>query len=206
MDRTELTLDTDSATAARAALGGGALRDQAGDRRPGRDARAGAGGAARRRARAARGRAGPRQDAHREDAGRRGQRVVQAGAVHSGPGAGRPRRHAHLPAGHGRVLRRARAGAVQLPAGRRDQPRAREGAVGAARGHAGAPGHDRRRDLPRAGAVSRARHPEPDRVGGHVPAARGADGPIPDEDPRGLPVARPRRRRSSSACSRRPRR
>ena len=34
-------------------------------------------------------------------------------------------------------------GAVQLPAGRRDQPRAREGAVGAARGDAGGPGDDR---------------------------------------------------------------
>ena len=34
---------------------------------------------------------------------------------------------------------------LQLPARRRDQPRAREGAVGAARGDAGAPGHDRAR-------------------------------------------------------------
>ena len=37
----------------------------------------------------------------------------------------------------------------QLPARRRDQPRAREGAVGAARGDAGAAGHDRRRDVSR---------------------------------------------------------
>ena len=40
-------------------------------------------------------------------------------------------------------------GVLQLPAGRRDQPRAREGAVGAARGDAGAPGHDRRRHATR---------------------------------------------------------
>ena len=38
----------------------------------------------------------------------------------------------------GHVRHRARAGLLQLPARRRDQPRAREGAVGAARGHAGA--------------------------------------------------------------------
>ena len=38
---------------------------------------------------------------------------------------------------------------TQLPACRRDQPRTREGAVGAARGHAGAPGDDRRPDTRR---------------------------------------------------------
>ena len=43
---------------------------------------------------------------------------------------------------------RARAGLLQLPARRRDQPRARQGAVGAARGDAGAPGDDRQGDLP----------------------------------------------------------
>ena len=59
----------------------------------------------------------------------------------------RPRRHAGLPPGHGPLRHRARPGLRQLPARGRDQPRAREGAVGAARGHAGAPGHDRRRDL-----------------------------------------------------------
>ena len=47
-------------------------------------------------------------------------------------------------------------GVLQLPARRRDQPRAGQGAVGAARGHAGAPGHDRPRDPPRAAAVPRA--------------------------------------------------
>ena len=39
-------------------------------------------------------------------------------------------------------------GVLQLPAGRRDQPRARQGAVGAARGDAGAPGDDRARHPP----------------------------------------------------------
>ena len=48
-------------------------------------------------------------------------------------------------AGHRRVRHRARPRVLQLPARRRDQPRARQGAVGAARGHAGAPGDDRPR-------------------------------------------------------------
>ena len=47
-----------------------------------------------------------------------------------------------------RLRHRARPRLLQLPARRRDQPRARQGAVGAARGHAGAPGHDRRQDAP----------------------------------------------------------
>ena len=42
---------------------------------------------------------------------------------------------------------RARPRLREPPARRRDQPRAGEGAVGAARGHAGAPGDDRRRDV-----------------------------------------------------------
>ena len=47
----------------------------------------------------------------------------------------------------GALRHRARPGVLQLPARRRDQPRARQGAVGAARGDAGAPGHDRPRHL-----------------------------------------------------------
>ena len=45
----------------------------------------------------------------------------------------------------GTLRHRAGPGVLQLPAGRRDQPRAREGPVRAARGDAGAPGHDRAR-------------------------------------------------------------
>ena len=66
-----------------------------------------------------------------------------------GPRARRPRRHAHLPPRHGALRHRARPGVRQLPARRRDQPRARQGAVRAARGHAGAPGDDRRPDASR---------------------------------------------------------
>ena len=49
----------------------------------------------------------------------------------------------------GEFRTRARPGVRQPPARRRDQPRARQDAVGAARGDAGAPGHDRRHDATR---------------------------------------------------------
>ena len=87
---------------------------------------------------------------------------------------------------------RARPRLLQLPAGRRDQPRAGQGAVGAARGHAGAPGHDRRRDPSRPRAVPGAGDAEPDRVGGHLPPARGPARPLHAEGAGRLPA--PRRR------------
>ena len=132
---------------------------------------------------------------------RRARRLVQAPAVHARPRAGGPRRHAHLPAGHRRLRHRARPGVLQLPARRRDQPRARQGAVGAARGDAGAPGHDRPRHAPRAGAVPRARDAEPDRVRGHLPAARGAGRPLHVQARGRLPDA-PRRGRGGRALAR----
>ena len=158
---------------------------------------------------------GPRQDADGQDRRRRARRLVQAAAVHPRPRARRPGRHAHLPRRHRRLRHRARPGVLQLPARRRDQPRARQGPVGAARGHAGAPGHDRARDAPRPGAVPRARDAEPDRVGGHLPAARGAGRPLHVQARGRLPGRRATRSRSSSArwpaaarrarCSRPPR-
>ena len=99
-----------------------------------------------RRSRAARGRARPGQDAHRADARHGARRHLPPHPVHARPRAGRPRRHAHLAARRRHVPDRARPGVRQPAARRRDQPRARQGAVRAARGHAGAPGHDRRRD------------------------------------------------------------
>ena len=70
--------------------------------------------------------------------------------VHARPRPLRPRRHARSTGrASGDVRHRARPRLLQLPARGRDQPRAREGAVGAARGDAGAPGHDRaRRRIP----------------------------------------------------------
>ena len=56
----------------------------------------------------------------------------------------------------------------QLPARRRDQPRAGQGPVRAPRGHAGAPGHDRPRHLQGPDPVPRPGHREPDRGRGHL--------------------------------------
>ncbi len=56
------------------------------------------------------------------------------------------------------------------------------------------------RDLRGAAAVPRARHAEPDRVRGHLPAARGAGRPLPDEGARRLPdLRRGGRRRRTGA-------
>ena len=77
-----------------------------------------------------------------------------------------------------------------------------QGAVGAARGHAGAPGDDRPRHAPRAGAVPRAGHAEPDRVRGHLPAARGAGRPLHVQARGRLPAAA-RRGRGRRALARR---
>ena len=138
--------------------------------------------------------------------------IVRARPVHARPRSLRPRRHAHLPRRGRDVRHRARPRLLQLPARGRDQPRAREGAVRAARGHAGAPGHDRPRDAPRPGAVPRDGDAEPDRVRGHVPAPGGADRPLHAQGRDRLPAARRgadgrpaparRRSRSSGRCSR----
>ena len=53
-----------------------------------------------------------------------------------------------------------------------------EDAVGAAGEHGGAPGHRRHHHVRARDAVHGAGHPEPDRHGGHLPAARGPAGPV----------------------------
>ena len=83
----------------------------------------------------------------------------------------------------------ARPGVHEPAARRRDQPRAGQGAERAARGDAGAPGDHRPRDAPRARPVPRAGDPEPDRVRGHLPAARGAGRPLHAQGARRLPDA-----------------
>ena len=162
------------------------VRDPPRHRRAGRDARADPRRAARRRPPAARGRARPRQDADDPDARGRHGRLVPAHPVHAGPRPGRPRRHADLPAGLGQLRHGAWPRVLQLPPRRRDQPGARQGAVRAARGDAGAAGHDRPRQPPRPAAVPRDGDPEPDRVRGHLPAAGGAGRPVHDEGGRRL--------------------
>ncbi len=78
-------------------------------------------------------------------------------------------------------------GVRQPAAGRRDQPRAGQGAERAARSDAGAPGHDRRRHPPRARALRRHGHAEPDRDRRHLPAARSPGRPLHDEGAGRLP-------------------
>ena len=117
---------------------------------------------------------------------------LQAHPVHARPDAVRPRRDADLPPRPGRLRGRARARLRQLPARRRDQPRPGQGPVGAARGHAGAPGHDRPRDLQGPDAVPRPGHREPDRSRGHLSAARGPGRPVHAQDPARLPERRRR--------------
>ena len=138
-------------------------------------------------------------------------RHVLAAAVHPRPRPVRHRRHPHLPGRRRELRHRARPDHGQLRPRRRDQPGAGEGAVGAARGDGRAARDDRRPALRRAAAVPRARHAEPDRVRGRLPAARGAARPLPDEDRRRLPERRRgardhlpdgrRRRRSRTPCS-----
>src|SRR5262245_22533522 len=168
----------------------GTVRDQARHRRAGRDARAGPRLPACAGPPADRGRAGPRQDADDQDDGRRPRRYVCACPVHPRPGSLRPRRHADLPAGRGHLRYGARPGLLQLLARRRDQPCAREGSIGPARGDAGAAGHDRTHDLRGARAVPRDGDAEPDRIRRHLPAARGAGRPVHAEDPDRLSGAR----------------
>ena len=185
--------------------GARALRDPARDRRPGPDAGAGARVPALRRPPADRGRARPREDADDQDRRRGARRHVPPHPVHARPRAERPRRHARLPPRHGDVRHGAGPGVLQLPPRRRDQPRARQGAVGAARGDAGAPGDDRPRDDAGARSVPRHGDAEPDRVRGHVPAARGAGRPVHAEGRRRLPRAggRADRRRAGARGARR---
>ena len=97
----------------------------------------------------------------------------------------------HLPAGPD--LRRPGAG-------RRDQPRAGQDPGGAARGDAGAAGHRGRHVARAARELHGVRHPEPDRVRGHLPAARGGAGPVPGQGARRAIRRSGWSRASSSGC------
>ena len=101
-------------------------------------------------------------------------------------------RRAHLPRGPG----------VHQPAARRrDQPDAAEDPVGAAGGDGGGAGLRRRRTRPLPTPVPGGGDPEPGRVRGHLPAARGPARPVPAQgDPA---AARARRRARHRAPARR---
>ena len=165
-------------------------RDGQGHRRPALHGRARAHRAARRRPRAAGGGARPREDAGGPDHRRRDRGELQPDPVHPGPAARRRRRHADLRSEEPVLLPQAGAGLRQHRPRRRDQPRARQGPVGAARGDAGAAGHARRQDLRAARPVHRPRDAEPDRAGGDLSAPRGADRPVHAQGEGRLPDAR----------------
>ena len=139
-------------------------------------------GLARQRPSAGRRPARPRQDARNQEPGQEPRCRAFARPVHARPAAGR---HHRL----GGLFQRGRQGRVQVPAGtdlrqpdprRRDQPRAGQGAVGAARGDGGAAGHGRRQEPSAARALHGHGDAEPDRAGGHLSAARGPARPLPD--------------------------
>ena len=87
----------------------------------------------------------------------------------------------------GRVRHVAGPGVHEPAARRRDQPGAGQGPERAARGHAGAAGHDRPRDAQGPRSLPGARDAEPDRDRGDVRAPGGPDRPIHDEGRRRLP-------------------
>ena len=143
-----------------------------------------------------------------QDAGRGARGRVSPHPVHARSAARRPHGHRDLPAGDGQLPLRARSALPQPRARRRDQPRAGEGAVGAARGDGRAADHRRASHLPAAAALPRDGDAEPDRAGGHLPAARSAARPLPAAragrlSRRGLGAARaaPRARRSAGPAA-----
>ena len=116
----------------------------------------------------------------------------------------RPHGRQHLPVADARVRVPARARVREHRHRRRDQPRLAQDAVGAARVHAGGAGDRRRPHLPAAATVPRRRHAEPGRDGGHLPAARGAAGPVHGPPHRRLPEHRVRARHARPAGDVRP--
>ena len=144
--------------------------------------------AALRRAHPDRGAARAGQDHGRQDAGGHHPHLFPADPVHAGPAPRGHPRHPDLPAGHRHVRDQEGPDLPQHHPRRRDQPRPRQGPERPARGDAGAPGDHRPADVRARQAVSRPGHAEPDRARGHLPAPRGADRPLHDEDQGRLPL------------------
>ena len=158
---------------------------------------------ARRGSPADRGRPRRRQDQVRQGARPLDRLLGAARPVHPGPAAERRHRRERLQRRGPRLRVQARPGVREHRGRRRDQPRLAEDAVGAARVHGRTSGHRRRRHLRPRVAVPRARHAEPDRHGGHLPAARGAARPVHRAHLDGLP--RPARRDPDARRARRAR-
>ena len=117
---------------------------------------------------------------------------LPAGAVHARPAAERRDRRLDLRPEGDEVLLPPGAGLRQRPARRRGEPRDAPHPVGLPRGDGGAAGLGGRGRLPHPQAVLPDRDPEPDRDGGHLPAARGAARPLHDARGDRLPVGRDR--------------
>src|SRR2546422_484592 len=91
-------------------------------------------------------------------------------------------RDVRLRAQAGRFPPPARAGLHERPPRGRDQPRAAEDPIRAARGDAGTTSHPGGRDVSIGPAVLRDRDAESDRARRHLSAPRGAGRPVPAED------------------------
>ena len=167
--------------------GGRALRAQARHRRPGRDARPAARRAPGRRPRAARGRAGPGEDADLKTLARARRQFNRVQFTPDLVPADIVGTHVFRPAPAVRTELGPVFGNFLLAD---EINRAPAKCRRAARGHAGAAGDDRRPALPAAGAVPRHRDAEPDRVRGHLSAARSAARPLPVQAQRRLPDRR----------------
>ena len=122
---------------------------------------------------------GRRQDPAEQGAGPQ-HRLARCARIQFTPGPAALRRHRRLDLqpGHPRVRVPARRRVRQHRGRRRDQPGLAQDAVSPPRGHGGAPGHRRQRDLHAREAVHGHRDPEPDRDGGHVRPPGGAARPL----------------------------
>ena len=120
------------------------------------------------------------------------------GPVHARPPADRHHRPLDLGPEDARVRVSRRSGVRERPPRRRGEPRAPQGAVGAARGDGRAAGDGRRRYASSPRSVLPDRDREPDRAGGHVPAPRGATRPVPPAHLARLSERRRRAARSST--------
>ena len=140
------------------------------------------------------------------------RRIVRPPPVHARPAAGRHRRHPDLPGQHRDASTSSsdRSWSTSCSPTRSTGPRPRcsrrcSRSWPSTRSRIGGA------DVPGPRSVPRAGHPEPDRVRGRVPPARGPARPLPDEGRRRLPEPgrggrdRPadggRRRRSRARCS-----
>ena len=135
-------------------------------------------------------RAGPGQDADGQLDGPDPRRRLQADPVHARPDALGHHRHQRAGGARDRPPRlpvRPGADLLEHHPGRRDQPDPAQDPGRALAGDAGTRGHRRPGDAAAARAVLRHRHPEPDRAGGHLPAARGPARPLHVRHPGRLP-------------------